>query len=369
MNRSNWIPSTLLILTLVTIGGSLTAWKAYSRAQSAAEMENQYEPAEVVEIVFAERREHQPTSTSIGTVLAIQSVTLRNELPGTVRHVALAPGSIVEAGDILVGLDISVEEAELQALEAQAVLGEANLQRARRLLASNAGPSADVERTLAERDVIRAQIARTRAIIERKTIRAPFRARVGLADVHSGQFLEAGTFLTTLQGLDAAAHIDFEVTQSTAAAIEPGDRVELVTRNELTPFSARIVAVDARVDRATRNATVRARVDHPGFNLPPGASVRVQVPEGDAREVVAIPANALRRSPSGDHVFVIEMDSEGDHRAHARTVQTGLLSAREVLVLSGIAPGERVAASGSFKLRDAALVHPAEEPVLTSQIR
>ena len=110
------------------------------------------------------------------------------------------------------------------------------------------------------------------------------------------------------------------------------------------------------MDPATRNASVRARIDDLAAAPSPGASVRVRVPTGQAHAAVAIPASALRRGPAGDQVFVIANDANGRPRAHARVVRSGAMAGDEVLILSGLAPGERVAASGSFKLRESALV-------------
>lgn len=364
MTRRNWIPSTLLLLTIVGTSALLAAWKHHAADDSAAA--NQSEPVEAVSVAVATKREHRRTSTAIGTVLALRSVTLRNELAGTVHAVRLEPGAIVEPGQVLVALDVSVEQAELAALEAQAVLANTNLARMERLVRNNAAPIAEVERARAERDVALAQLDRTKAIIARKTIQAPFRARVGLADVHPGQFLEAGTVLTTLQGIDHAAHVDFDVAQHVAAELRAGDRVGLLVRGEAAPIAAHIVAVDSRVDRATRNATVRARFEDASLAPAPGSSVRVRVPEGPTREAVAVPASALRRGPAGDQVFVIEPDPEGRERARARTVKSGVVSGNEVLILAGLAPGERVAASGSFKLRESVLVAVVDQPVLAA---
>ena len=169
---------------------------------------------ESVTVAVAQEREHRQTTTSIGTVLALRSITLRNELPGTVRQVRLTPGQIVDAGSVLVALDVSVEEAELKAQEAQAALAKTVLGRRQNLSQDLATAEEEVDRARADRDVALAQIARTKAIIARKTIRAPFRARVGIADVHPGQYLNEGTQLTTLQGVDDAAHVDFTVAQS-----------------------------------------------------------------------------------------------------------------------------------------------------------
>jgi membrane fusion protein (multidrug efflux system) len=120
------------------------------------------------------------------------------------------------------------------------------------------------------------------------------------------------------------------------------------------------VAVDARVDPSTRNATVRARIDDPVAALTPGASVRVRVPEGPQQKAAIIPVSALRKGPGGDHVFVLETAENGETRAHLRQVQAGMVLGDSAVVLSGLAAGERVAASGSFKLREAVLVQVAE---------
>jgi membrane fusion protein (multidrug efflux system) len=213
----------------------------------------------------------------------------------------------------------------------------------------------EVDQARAARDVAEAQIARTKAIIARKTIRAPFRARVGIADVHPGQYLNEGTKLTTLQGVSDKAHVDFTVAQRVAAGLHVGDSVAVISGPDSAPISASIVAIDARVDPATRNAMVRARI--PDDKVPaPGASVRVLVPAGAPGKAVAIPVSALRKGPGGDEVFVITPDKNGKQRAHVRQVRSGEVNGDTVLIHAGLKAGELVATSGSFKLRDSVLV-------------
>jgi len=356
MKRRSQIGSALLFLVVVAAGAGLAAWKrADLRAEQAASAA-QPEPVEAVTVAVASEREHVRTTTSIGTVHALRSVTLRNEIAGTVREVALVPGEIVEAGALLVGLDVAVERAELAAQEAQAQLAETLLGRMQRAHEKSGASEADVDRARAERDVAQAQIARTRAIIDRKTIRAPFRSRVGLADVHEGQYLNEGTTLTSLQGLDEAVHIDFSVSQEVAALLREGVRVEVDAGGSTAHSQATIVALDARVDAATRNAMVRARLDDPAAVLTPGTAVRVRVPIGATRRAITVPVSALRKGPAGDHVFVIAPDGNGRPRAELRMVQSGAMLGDEVVIESGLAAGEEVAASGSFKLREGVLV-------------
>jgi len=351
-----WLGPLVLLGSVVGAGILLAAWKRSANLAAETAASNQPEPVELVTLATAEPRQHRQTTTAIGTVLALRSITLRNELPGTVRHASLTSGQIVEAGTVLVALDVSVEAAELQAQEAEATLAQTTLERLERLRQHQATSQEEVDQARAQLDVARAQIARTRAIIAKKTIRAPFRARVGLADVHTGQYLNEGVQLTTLQGVSDAAHVDFAVAQSVAASLRAGMTVEVLTDDDAIPHAARRVAVDARVDPTTRNATVRARLVATSHAPAPGASVKVKVPVGALGTAVAIPVSALRKGPGGDHVWVVVTDSTGARRVHERAVRTGPVWGDTVLILDGISLGEQVAASGSFKLREAVRV-------------
>jgi membrane fusion protein (multidrug efflux system) len=349
------ISSVVLLLVVLGTGAALGARK-YStlRAEDAAAA-SQPEPAESVSVGVAATRDHTSKVTSIGTVLATRSVTLRNELAGTVDRADLVSGGVVHEGDVLVALDVSVEQAELQAQKATAQLAQTLLDRNQKASDENAVSQVEVDRAKAERDVALANVARIEAVIARKTIRAPFTARVGISDVHKGQYLSEGTLLTTLQGIDGAVHVDFAVPQRVAAGLKRGDRVNIFSGVE-GPLPATIVALDSKIDPATRNEWVRARLVS-ALRLPdPGASVRVEVSDGPSLSAVAIPVNALRKGPAGDHVFVVAAGEDGKERAHVRPVQSGPVLGEEVLILDGLAAGELVATSGSFKLREAALV-------------
>lgn len=372
MNRRGWIGSGALTGGILLGAAGLAAWKHREIEANAALAASQPEPMESIAVAVAREHRHRETTAAIGTVLALRSVSLRNEVAGLVERVLLRPGAVVDEGDLLVALDVSVEEAELRAREAQAALAETLLERVERASRNQAVATIEVDRARAERDVAVAEIARIRAIIDRKTIRAPFPARVGLTDIHPGQYLEAGTLLTTLQGVDDAVHVDFAVPQSVVSALDVGQEVEVSASLEPTaePLAARIVAIDARVDPGTRNALVRARLSRSdagraGTTLPaPGSSVRVRVPVGPAQEVVVVPVAALRKGPSGDHVFVIEPEPEEPARGRARLrrVESGAMLGDRVVIRSGLRAGEVVAASGSFKLREGALVAAAESP-------
>ena len=215
----------------------------------------------------------------------------------------------------------------------------------------------EVDQARAERDVARAQIARTEAIIERKTIRAPFRARVGIADVHPGQYLSEGTQLTTLQGVDdGGARRLHRRAESRRRTPRRRRRRDLRRRTACSRARPQIVAIDARVDPATRNAMVRAQIA--GADAPsPGASVRVRVPVGPSRHAVAVPGERAPQGPGRRSRVRDRAREDGKTRAHLRPVESGAVLGDDVVIRSRSSPPASWSpASGPFKLREAALV-------------
>jgi membrane fusion protein (multidrug efflux system) len=361
------VGSLVLLGAVAGTGYALMHWKQGAFAAASASAAAAPEPQETVEVAAVGLRPFQRHTTAIGTVHALRSVDLRNESAGTVREVHLATGAVVEAGALLVHLDVAVEEAELRAARAQLALAETLLGRVERASESQGASASDVDRARAERDVAAANVLRIEALIERKCLRAPFRARVGLSDVHEGQYLDAGTALTTLQSVDEAVHVDFMVPQEVAAALGVGNAIEVVARDGGAAHVASVVGSDARIDPRTRNATVRALLPLAPDVPAPGGSVRVRVPVGAAREVAVVPASALRKGPMGEHVFVVVDAEPGVQRAALRRVASGALLGDEVVVESGLAVGERVAASGSFKLFDGLRVNVAPAALPANQ--
>ncbi|MFN0137519.1 MAG: efflux RND transporter periplasmic adaptor subunit [Phycisphaerae bacterium] len=354
MTRTGWMGGVVLLGALAGVAFALAQWKQRTNEAARITAESFPEMPESITAAIAQPREYRRSTVSVGTVLATRSITLRNELAGTIKEAALIPGSVVDAGTVLVALDVSVEEAELAAHEAQAAFAQSEFERINALRNSENAATVELDRVRSEREVALANVARTKALIAKKTIRAPFRTRVGMTDIHVGQYLEEGTELTTLQGVDDDVHVDFTVPQQVAMGLREGDFVDVFSQGG-EDTAARIVAIDARIDPQTRNARVRAKL--PAAGVPsPGASVRVRVPVGEELRVVAVPVSALRKGPAGDHVFVIAADDTGKLRAYVRPVRAGTMIGDDVLLLSGVRVGERVAALGSFKLRDAALV-------------
>jgi membrane fusion protein (multidrug efflux system) len=292
----------------------------------------------------------------IGTVLAPQSIVLSNEIPGTVSKLSFQSGDEVTLNQKLVELDASVERARLKSAEARVKIAESTLTRTRQAAMNRAVSELEVEEAEAAYTQAAAEIVELEATIAKKTLVAPFPARIGLSNTHVGQFLTSGSQIVTLQSLEGHINVDFMVPQSAANFVEVGNQVKLVDDQET--YLATISAIDAQADRSTRNLMVRAKLSPVPKQLLPGDSVRVVIEYGPEMKTAAIPVEALRRAPMKSYVYLAVTDDEGKLRARERQVQVGQMVGERFSVLSGLEVGVSVVADGSFKLRDGALIAP-----------
>jgi membrane fusion protein (multidrug efflux system) len=307
------------------------------------------------------RQEQWPTTLdAIGTVAAVQGVTVSADLPGVVEAITFDSGRTVAAGDVLVRLDARQEQAQLAAAEAQRDLARLNLDRMQGLVEQGIVARADHDRATAEHKQAVARVGEIRATIERKQIRAPFAGVLGIRQVNLGQYLNAGNPVVPLQSLNPI-YVNFAVPQQRVGEMrtdgEVGVSAEGLSGGEL---AGHISAVDSVADPATRNVQVQATLANPDGRLRPGMFVQVRVRIGGTSPVLALPASAISYAPYGDSVFVVG-DLEGPSGATYRGVRQqfvklGGTRGDQVAVVSGLKPGEEVVTSGAFKLRSGAAV-------------
>jgi membrane fusion protein (multidrug efflux system) len=334
-------------------------------------------PPEAVTTIVAQQEQWPATLNVIGTLAAVQGVTVSADLPGTVERIAFDSGQAVRAGQVLAVLDTRQEQAQLSAIEAQRELAQLTFDRMKGLLDERVISRAEFDRATAEQRQTDAQVGEIRAVIERKTIRAPFSGVLGIRQVNLGQYLAGGDALVMLQSLDPI-YVNFGVPQQSVAQVPPGRAVRITTGDASgTEWRARVTAVDSHVDEATRNIQVQATLANPGARLRPGMFVQTEVALGPSQQVVALPASAISYAPYGDSVFVVSQLKGEDGKTYRgvrqQFVKLGPARGDQVAVLSGVKPGDEVATSGLFKLRNGAAVQidnsvrPANSPSPTPE--
>jgi membrane fusion protein, multidrug efflux system len=317
-------------------------------------------PPEAVTTVVAGQAEWPVTLSAIGTMAAVQGVTVSADLPGTVDRIFFDSGRAVRAGDVLAYLDTRQEQAQLAAIEARRELAQTTFERVQELLKEKVISKAEFDRATADLHQTEAQLGEIRAMIQRKTIRAPFSGVLGLRQVNLGQYLAGGDPLVSLQSLDPI-YVNFGVPQQSAGQIPVGRAVKVTTTGGPGgQWTGRVTALDSMVDEATRNIRVQATLANPGGLLRPGMFVQAEVVLGPSQTIVALPASAINYAPYGDSVFVVTElkgeDGQTYRGVRQQLVKVGPSRGDQVAILSGVKPGEEVATSGLFKLRNGAAV-------------
>lgn len=294
--------------------------------------------------------------SATGTVAPVQGVMVSAEVPGKVTKIAFESGSVVKAGDLLIQLDTSTEEAQLRAAEATAALAQANLQRAHDLRTSNTNSPAELDAADAQAKQASAQADNLRAVIAKKTVKAPFTGRLGLRSVNLGQIVKEGDPIAALQTLDPI-YVNFSVPQQQLAQMGSGMTVRLTTdASPGKPIEGKITAINAEVDPATRNIRVQATIPNTDERLRSGMFANVEVILPQKNEVLAIPATSVLYAPYGDSVFTIEEQKDektGETHQILRQqfVRLGATRGDFVAIVDGLKAGQKVVTSGVFKLR------------------
>jgi membrane fusion protein, multidrug efflux system len=349
---------TLLIVVAV-LGG--LGFAKYKQVEAAIAMGASFQPPPTAVTTVTAHRETWPSTLPlIGTAAAIQGVTVSADLPGTVDKIHFESGQWVHEGDVLVELDTRQERAQLANLEAQRDLAKVNYDRAQELVKAGVISRSDYDSATAQQKATEAQVADVRAAIARKTIHSPFSGVLGIRQISLGQYLASGQAIVSLQSL-SPIYVNFGVPQQDTPKVIPG-HILRVTNNDLPgmAFTGRITAIDSVINEQTRNIQVQAIVTNKENKLRPGMFVQVEVPLGQAREVVPLPASAINYAPYGDSVFVItEMkDAKGNTYRGVRQQVVKVEGSRgdQVAVVSGLNPGDEVVSSGVFRLRNGAPV-------------
>jgi len=352
-----------MIAMLVVTLGVLAAlgFVKFKQVQTAIAQAVAFQPPpEAVTTVVVAEQQWPSSLTLIGTVAAVQGVTVSADLPGTVDRIFFDSGQSVKAGELLALLDTRQERAQLAALEAQRDLTRLTHDRMQGLLNERVISQAEFDRAVADVRQTDARVEEIRAGIERKTIRAPFTGTLGLRQVNLGQYLAGGDALVTLQSLNPI-YVNFGVPQQSADEMPIGRAVHITSdRPTGAEWTGRITAIDSLVDETTRNIQVQATLANPNGKLRPGMFVQTEVVLGPTQTVMALPASAISYAPYGDSVFVVADMKSKDGRTYKGVrqefVKVGPARGDQIAIVSGLRPGDEVVTSGVFKLRNGAAV-------------
>lgn len=338
------------IIAFVLLGGCVALIIGIKGKQFSAPVEFEL-PPETVTSHLATSFEWDQRTRAVGTLRAEEGVLLTAEASGIVERIAFRSGHQVEKGEILLEIDASLEKAQRRSVEAKLELAEINAKRIRSLVQQQATSQSELDAAEATLKQAEAELGVIEAQIADKQVTAPFSGQIGIRQINSGEFIERGQLIATLESTDPML-VDFKIPQQQVGLVEVGDRIQLtLSGSNRLQAEGRISAIDPRVDESTRSLQVEGIFPNPENRFRSGMYVEVEILAEEPREVVAIPSTAVLFQPYGNIIYVIDSSvQEGPRPVQQRFVRTGEKRGDYIEVISGVEPGEEVVTSGAFKL-------------------
>jgi RND family efflux transporter MFP subunit len=307
-----------------------------------------------------------------GHLEAVQSVEVRPRVSGFIQRIAFPEGAFVRQGDVLVTIDprpyeaeVARTEAELEQARTREQLAEHELERAKRLVGTQAISREEFDSrtsTLGEAGgAVRAAEAAVRNAklnLDWTTVRAPISGRVGRAEITAGNLVQGGaqgaSLLTTIVSLDPV-YVYFDSDEQAylkyiaADRHRDGDRsVQVAVAGENGfPHEATLDFVDNKLDRSAGTIRVRAVLPNPNGTFAPGLFARVRLANGARKSATLVQDQAIGTDQDRKFVLVLKPDSTVEYRAVTLgRVQDGLR-----VVQSGVEPGEHIVVNGLLRVR------------------
>ena len=361
-----------LIIMLVATGlalGGIFAFQVFKAKMIEKAMAALANPPQTVSTTLAQMQEWQPHIDAIGSVRAVNGANLSSQVSGIVTAIHFESDKDVAQGTLLLELQAADDIARLESLKATAELSRITYERDSKLLKSFGVSQQAVDNDLWNWKSNTALVTQQQALVDYKSIKAPFSGRIGIRQVDVGQYLAAGTTFVTLQQLDPI-YVDFYLPQQALAAVKVGqDATANIDTFPGETFKGTLSAINSLVDVATRNVQVRATFKNTSHKLLPGMYASVAISAGAPERYVTLPQTAIAYNSFGNIVYLVEDQDKvegGAVRRIARQtfVVTGATRGDQVAVLSGVKAGDTVVTAGQIKLRNGSpiVVNNAVEP-------
>ena len=294
--------------------------------------------------------------TAVGSLRSDETIIVRPEVAGRVTQISFREGEHVSKGSVLVRLDGSVQQADLERAKANYVLSKSKFDRAVELrkqgfISSQATDEA--ENTLR---VAKADVELMQARHDKTAIIAPFAGTIGLRQVSIGDYVKEGQDMVNLESLDPLK-VDFRVPEIYLSQVKDGQTLQ-ISLDALPDkvYDGRVYAINPLIDSNGRSIVIRAQVGNKDGKLRPGMFARVRLFTSGSKDTMVIPEESL--FPVGDDKYVYKVV---DSKATRQKVEIGQRSEGRVEIVNGLAPEDVVVTAGVIKLREGASVTIANQ--------
>jgi multidrug efflux system membrane fusion protein len=311
---------------------------------------------------------------AVGTIKALNTVTVRPQVDGKLLSVNFKEGEDVKKGDVLAKIDPITYQAQLdQAVakkaqdEAQLANSKIDLDRYEKLAATNAinKQQADTQRALVAQNTAlvqadQAAIDNARALLGYTTITAPLDGRTGIRMVDEGNLVRAAdtasaiVVITQLRPISVFFNLPQQDLPQVNAAFDKGPLTVEAQRSDNDEVIDRgaLKVVDNQVDQTTGTVKLKAEFPNSGLQLWPGQFVNIRLLINTLKQVLVIPTGAVQRGPNGTFVYVVK----DDNSAAVRPIVVQKQDETQTVIKSGLEPNDRVVTTGFVRLTDGSKV-------------
>ena len=311
-------------------------------------------PPTPVEIAEAKVQKVMDTFDAVGTIEAIEGVTIVSEIDAMVISLPFAEGSVIKSGELIAQLDdaqLSAEVARNEALEAQS---HTTYERVKAIVDQKMGSQQDLDDAAAALKVADANLAMVKARFAKTRIVAPFDGVIGARKVSVGTFLRIGQEITELANIDSI-RVNFSAPENFLSRLNRGAEVTVsTTAYPDHQVMGKILVVEPVLDPGTRNGRVVASMSNPGRKFIPGMSANISATLMERPNAITIPNEAVFANGNQSFVFTVKPDSTVARAA----ISLGTRMADVVEVVAGLDAGAQVVKAGHQKLYDGAKVFP-----------
>ncbi|QDT53761.1 Multidrug resistance protein MdtA precursor [Caulifigura coniformis] len=328
-------------------------------------------PARVTPVIVAPvlKRDMELYLNGLGTVTALNTVTVRSRVEGEIVNIAFQEGQMVEQGDLLAEIDPRPFERQrdqakgaLARDQASLDLAKLNLKRQDELLKSNATTQAQYDQQFGMVAQAAAVVETNRAVLENAELQlqycritAPISGRVGLKLVDRGNMVRANdpngiVVITQLEPIgvvftipqDEIPRVQKRIRDSKELPVEAYDRD---FRTQLA--TGKLLAIDNQVDATTGTLRLKAEFKNANGVLFPNQFVNARLTVETVRNAYVVPSAAVQRGPEGPFVYI----ATAGNTAERRPVVTGPSQGNETSIQTGLSPGDMVITDGVDKLQ------------------
>lgn len=332
----------LLLLILLALPKLIPLFQSSKTAKNVGATDKM--PKASVQAIIIRPTLLKNTIRATGTLLAGDEVELHSEVSGIITHLAIHEGKPVKKGDVLLKLNDAELQAQLKRALSRKKLSEEQEYRQRKLLDIKGISQNEYDIALNELNSIAAEVELIRAQISRTEIRAPFHGVIGLKYISDGAYINPSSRIANLININTLK-LDFAIPGQYASLLIPGETILFTIQGSSETHSAKIYALEPKIDPTTRTIQARAICTNTG-KLFPGAFAEIEIVLRDIPQALVIPTEALIPEIKGQRVFVSR-----NGIAKAIMVETGIRTERTLQVIDGLQIGDTVITTGLLQIR------------------